>query len=155
MRLPTRIEERGRTTDLSYDSAGNLTSERITDSASGAVRSASWTNSRLGLPESFTDAAGRRWSYEYDSLGNRTAVTDPVGGTTRFTHDYAGRVLTQSSPGRAPVQFTYDLRGRLLTSTAGSLTTTYSYTPIGQLASVTRARWVSGRTTRTTVPSAW
>ncbi len=42
------------------------------------------------------DAAGSKWTYDYDLMGNRTKVTDPDLGEWRYDYDNANRLVLQS-----------------------------------------------------------
>ena len=94
---------------------------------------------------SITDALGRTTQYQYDANGNRTQETDALGRITRYTYDpkwnKATSVTRTLEDGtQVTQQLAYDLNtGNLTTSTdpLGNVTTTYAYTPQGQVASVT------------------
>ena len=101
---------------------------------------------------------GAETSYYYDGNLNQAAVVDPRGNITQMTYDVAGNLLTRVAP--APfyyteqwsyddagqvlthdgpdgyTQYTYDTDGRLSVVDHGG-NTTYTYTPAGQVATVT------------------
>ncbi|MGE0447720.1 MAG: hypothetical protein AB7P99_21025, partial [Vicinamibacterales bacterium] len=137
MRLPVRITEPGRTTEIEYDVLGNVLRHTQIDLATGARRSRSWTYTPQGLVASMTDPLGRTWAYEYDASGNRIAEKNPLGEETRSTFDGAGRLLTQTLANGLVTRFDYDARGRLLSRTAAGEVTAYAYTATGRIASVT------------------
>jgi YD repeat-containing protein len=139
-RLPTKITELGRTTVYIYDERGNRISETIADTT-GTARTTLWTYTPQSLVATETAPNGATTSYQYDSLGNLTQSTNALGHTHRYTHDGAGRVLTHTDPNGVLTTTTYDLRGRMLSASVGGITSTYTYTPSGQLAS---ARFAHG-----------
>ncbi|HYR15970.1 MAG TPA: hypothetical protein VEQ67_17405, partial [Mycobacterium sp.] len=93
-----------------------------------------------------TDALGRTWKYQYDALGNVTQTTDPLGRITNATYDPTFNKptgITRFDEANQPQTwtFTYDpAKGTLLTA-ANPLgqTTSFAYTPRGELEQVTDA----------------
>lgn len=138
-RLPLKITEQGRTTEYTYDERGNRLSQTVTDGTT--ARTTRWTYNTQSLVATETVPNGATTSYQYDSLGNLTQSTNALGHTHRYTHDGAGRVLTHTDPNGVLITTTYDLRGRMLSASVGGITSTYTYTPSGQLAS---ARFAHG-----------
>ncbi|WP_275444447.1 RHS repeat-associated core domain-containing protein [Delftia tsuruhatensis] len=136
--LPTRITESGRTTQFSYDSAGNLVGAVITDTVNNKTYSSAWAYGPNGLPYSYTDAAGRTL-LGYDALGNLNKVTDPQGRISQYTHDGAGRVLTATEPSGLLRNYSYNPRGQLSSFSAGGLSTHLTYLPDGMPGTVTFA----------------
>lgn len=135
--LPERVTQAGRTTDTTYDAAGNRLTQTVTDTATGQSRTWSWGYDERGLPATLSNPLGGTWRFTHDAAGNRVSTTDPLGHVTQFTHDAAGRVLTRRDPSGLHTHHTYDARGRVLTLTAAGESTTFTYTPTGQLASAT------------------
>jgi RHS repeat-associated protein len=116
-------------------------------------------------PLNETPAPATTTSYTYDSAGDLTSVTDPDGGTTTYTYDSSGNRLTATDPDGRETVWTYDDYHDVLTTTlpGGQVTTTtynsdhaptsvsrtlvgtpdhtvttsYTYEPDGQLATVT------------------
>ncbi len=106
------------TTSYTYDSAGDLTS--------------------------VTDPNGNETTYTYDSSGNRLTATDPDGRETVWTYDDYHDVLTTTLPGGQVTTTTYNSDhaptsvSRTLVGTPDhTVTTSYTYEPDGQLATVT------------------
>ena len=104
--------------DYSYDASGKLTTER--------------------------DADGKTTRFDYDAAGRPTVVD---GGSRRITVAYKddGSSVADMTFGAGPsppkVSIGYDARGRVVSRTAdGGNTANYSYTPQGQLASITDPR---------------
>ena len=135
-RLPMLITEANRTTAYTYDAQGRKLTEVITDTANAEARTWAWTWTTLGLPETMTDPKGGVWRYGYDAMGNRSSVINPLNQQSRYTYDAAGRMLTQTEGNGLKTSYTYDRRGRLLTQSRGAETSTLSYTPTGQHATV-------------------
>ncbi|MES2975768.1 MAG: RHS repeat-associated core domain-containing protein [Pseudomonadota bacterium] len=134
--LPVHISAAGRNIAYTYDAAGNKLSETVTDTATGQARTTAWTYNGQGLADTMTDAKGGIWRYAYDAAGNRVSVKNPLDQETRQGFDIAGRMTSRTSPGGLITRYVYDARGRLLSQNAAGETTSYSYTPNGQLAGV-------------------
>lgn len=137
----THTDNNGAITSFTYDSRGNLLT--------------------------LTDAMGTTVTNTYDAAGNLIAVTDPDSQTTTLQYDAFGNVLTQTNPLGHTLYYSYDQNGNELEETANrtdanglvSLVTTervydglnrvtetigpgenhtlLTYTPVGQLASIT------------------
>jgi RHS repeat-associated protein len=117
-RLPTRITEPGRVTDMSYDDNGNMTLLAITDTTMGEQRQWTYTYGLYGLLASVTQPGGDSTSYLYDGSGNLTSATTLSGLTTQYSnYDADGRVGRVVYPGGQTIDFTYDTTGHLLTRT--------------------------------------
>jgi len=136
-RLPVTVAESGRTANYTYDNLGNLLSQTVTDTATGAAHVMSWTYYPSGLVATETVPNGAIANYQYDNAGNLTTATNALGHTETFTHDAAGRVLTYTSATSLAAAYSYDARGRLLTANRGGLLTTLTYRPSGQVATAT------------------
>ncbi|MEU8783266.1 RHS repeat-associated core domain-containing protein [Streptomyces sp. NPDC048637] len=142
----------GRTTRLTYDEAGNLTSVIRPD---GLVSTAAYND--LNLPVEVTGPEGATWRQAYDERGNRTSETDPSGATTCYDYDSRGYLTAitnalghttriECDPAGLPVKVT-DPQGAitryrrdafgLITSISDALghTTHLTWTVEGQLAS--------------------
>lgn len=115
-------DPRGKTTNFTYDAAGNLKSSE--------------------------DAMVDLTTYTYDPLGRRLSETRPNGNvegaeptahTTTFTYDEAGNRLSSTDPLGHERKWTFDADGNVLTTTdANSHTTTYAYDAANQRVSVER-----------------
>ncbi|MFN0314570.1 MAG: RHS repeat-associated core domain-containing protein [Burkholderiales bacterium] len=91
-----------------------------------------------------TDALGRKWNYTYDTKGNLTQQVDPLGRITQYTFDATWNkpttITRYDDANQAQTwSFTYDpAKGTPLTVTNPlNQTTTFAYTPRGEVASVT------------------
>lgn len=151
--LPTNILQAGITSGLAYDSSGNLLTRTLTDTTTTTAPYAS-------------SGQKRTWTYSWGSYGLLTSAKGPRGdvdATTGYTYDASGALtgtnnalgqavqITQHLPGGLPqtmvdangvtTQLTYDDRQRLtsraVSTTAGPLTTRYSYDPAGNLVTTT------------------
>jgi RHS repeat-associated protein len=164
-RLPTRIAEPLKLTTITYgapnasnpgDRANVLTrTEQATTDAAGA----------LGLTATVTGTP-RTWTYIYNTHGQVLTMTDPLGNVTTFSYhsdtdpdlgrrgnlhevtNALGHKITYSAynahgqptsitdANGIPIALTYDLRQRLLGWSFGGETTAISYTPAGQIESI-------------------
>lgn len=114
--VPTRITEPGRTIDLAYDEAGNVTQMQVTDTASGEVRTWAYRFQAHGLLSGSTLPDGATVAYEYDAQGNLLLARTGGGLETRYgDYDANGRVGTITYANGRTVSYTYDGRGRVLT----------------------------------------
>ena len=101
----------------------------------------------LGWLTSSTDAEGNATSYTYDSMGRVLTVTDALENTTSYTYDLLGRVYEQTTPQGTVIRYTYDAVGNVTKTeqydlsdtsiTPTVITTLYTYTPTGAVASIT------------------
>lgn len=135
------------TTQYAYDPDGNLTS-----TLDPMLYDHTATFDLAGQRTQTVEPAGTTTTYTYDAAGQLTSVTIPTGTTTR-QYDLDGNLIAELGPGNdangqpLKTSSTYDLSGRMLTQTtpagnvagapAGSYTTTYTYTPAGDTATVT------------------
>ncbi len=149
--LPHQIVTTGQTSTFAYDGSGNLltrtdvdtTTQNIPYSTNGTteVWTYTWQNNLLAsIKTPRTDVNGLT-QFTYDGSGALTAITNALGQQTRITqHTGGGLPLTVNDPNSVTTTLTYDGRLHLNTSTvhtaAGSLTTTYTYDPAGNLQSV-------------------
>jgi RHS repeat-associated protein len=147
--------------DLGYDAADRITSYTHYDATTGAAQptyNQSFVYDELGRLTQTTLASGS-WSFAYDANGNRTIAT-ASGSTQSYTiSPTSNRITSISNPTRSfsydnagnttaegNYSATYDLAGRLATLTKAGVTTTYSYSGLGQ-----RVRKASSSGASTTV----
>ncbi len=148
-RLQRQVVAPGLTTDLTYDSSGNLVTLAATDttnnaspySTRGETRTwhITWANS---LPESITDPRGGKTMYRYDATGALVALTNALGQVTRITKSSPGGLPeTIIDPNGGTIELKYDAQNRLTSSTTQTrlvpLETRYKYDPAGNLVAVT------------------
>lgn len=131
-RLATTTDALGRSVGFVYDAAGQRTS--VTD-----ARGFTWTAAyaALGGVSDVSDPLGRRTSTTYDPSGAVSSQTDARGVTVHYVYDSAGRLASAKTGAAAEdVSFTYDIMGRRATMTDGTGVTRWTYTPAGQVNSV-------------------
>jgi YD repeat-containing protein len=138
--LRTQIVEPLRTTNMSYDSSGNMLSKSIV--AGGGTRTWTYTYDAAGQVLTVigprTDV-NQTTTYTFDSQENLSSVTNALGQTTRITsYDAHGRPLSMTDPNGLVTQMTYDARQRLLARNVGGEVTANTYDAAGQLNQVTR-----------------
>jgi RHS repeat-associated protein len=119
-RLKTITDPRGKKTEFSYDTRGDLVA--VTDPLGTATPN---------------DPDDHVTHFEYDDLGRRTAVVDPLGHRVETTYDARGHVLrVRRFDGTRPIDttHTYDAAGRRTAATdANGRTTDYQYDAYGRL----------------------
>lgn len=107
-----------RTTVLSYDQAGDLTTKQ--EESGGATRTTTYTYDGLGDLTSLTDPLGNTTKYTFDANGNRTSITDPLGNTTKYVNDALGNLTSRTDPLGHTTTATYDANSELLSVTQPS-----------------------------------
>ncbi|NDZ17815.1 hypothetical protein C7T35_33300 [Variovorax sp. WS11] len=142
--LPVSITETGRTTALSYDGQGNLTSRAVTDTSNSpnTTRTWQWTYNTQGLVTTEAAPNGTVTTFEYDTSGNLTKSTNALGHATLYAYDSANRLLTQTEANGLASTYTWDARDRMLTTTVGAgspgaQTTALTYLPTGLVGTLT------------------
>ena len=149
--LPQQIVAPGVTTSFTYDANGEVLTRTATDTTESTIpystngQSRTWTytyaNSLMtSVKTPRTDLNGLS-TITYDSSGSVTAVTNALNQTFKVTkHLQGGWPETIVDPNGVTVNLAYDGRQRRLssamTTSAGVLTTTYTYDPAGNLLSV-------------------
>lgn len=159
-------------TDLVHDARGNVLEVRRYTSATAHVDER-FAYDALGRLVQRTDAAGRATSYAYDAYGNLVSMTSNAGRTLQwlfedeestlaftlpnafvdglgrrgdFVRDEWGRLLAESYPDGSGATYAYDAMNRLVRTVDASGTSTFAYTPRGQLATETRGALTTTRT---------
>jgi RHS repeat-associated protein len=156
--LTSETDALGRTTDYAYDALGNLASiTYLAGTSSAAIwsykydpvysRITSVTNP-LGFTttiayndaaqtETLTDPLGRKWVTTLNDEGQPIEQTNPLGGTTYLSYLYGDLVAISNPLGETTGAY-YDSVGQLLDITdAEGNTESYTWTPLGQMASET------------------
>jgi RHS repeat-associated protein len=121
----TETAPSGEKTTILRDGAGNP--ESISRPAPEAsTQTTSITYGPHGEPESMTDPRGYSWTYDYDAQGNLEAEIDPEGDKQTWTYNEDSLVESAVSP-----------RGNVEGTEAAKYTTTYEYTPSGDVSKIT------------------
>jgi YD repeat-containing protein len=123
--LPSTITEPTRTTNIAYDTSGNVHTSTVTDTTVTPNVSRTWTYTYNGTGEMLTaqDPRSNTTTMTYSS-GNLATVVDALNHTTNFTsYDADGRLKGLTDPNGLPTAFTYDLHGNRLTQSVGSTAT--------------------------------
>ncbi|MFF1529172.1 RHS repeat-associated core domain-containing protein [Cellulomonas sp. NPDC058312] len=154
-RLVAVVDADGVREQWTLDPTGHVT-------ATGATGGAQWQYAYdpAGRVLTETDPAGATTTHTYDPAGRLATLTDPTGAVTAFGYDPAGRQTSRTDPAGVVTRYGYDPAGQLthvvqnattsatadLAATAlttsetpadRDVTTTYAYTPVGDLAQVT------------------
>ena len=89
-----------------------------------------------------TTTNGKSYATKVDRTSNTITLTTPAGRQSGMTYDYAGRVTSVQVPGVLPVVYAYDDidHGVLRSVSQGAKTTTFGYSPLGYLASITNVQ---------------
>lgn len=151
-------DPRSNTTNYTYDELGRLKSV----SQPGSINTLYGYNTNNNLT-SVADANTNTTTYKYDDKGRVYQVISPDTGTTTYTYDPAGNLLTKTDAKGVTISYTYDAlnrltvidfpadtdivytydaclngKGRLCTMADASSTTSYEYTPKGQVKKETK-----------------
>jgi RHS repeat-associated protein len=154
--VPATVYQPGKTTAYVYDAYGRLTSVTVTDTATSATRTTTYSyysnstdgsgNVILGRLETITGPRTdltEATTYAYDGNFNLTTITNALSQVTTITaRDSAGRPTKITDPNSVETDLTYDTNGRLQTAvqasgTALAATTTFTYDDDGDLTKVT------------------
>lgn len=110
----------GRGYTKTYDAWGNVIS------SSDPISEVTYRYSSVGKPESVS-TNGTEVTMTYDAAGNKTSLTDPDAGTSTYTYAADGRLLSEKDGRDVETAYSFDASGRVISSTAGDITTTYTY----------------------------
>lgn len=125
-----------------WDHRDNLI--RVLDPENREVRLEYDSNGYLTAEIFQSDGVDRRREYTYDGNGNLTQVRSPAGETLAYTYDDADQLIRLdmypshelTTPDKV-VSFTYNQLGLIEGYDDGDTSASYTYTALGQLASVT------------------
>jgi RHS repeat-associated protein len=122
------------TTTYAYDQVGNLTSR--TDANGNATIYAYDEDNRL---ITIADPLNRVWSLGYDDDSNLVSVDTPSGGTISYLYNTLGqRISATYSDGTPEVTYSYDNDGNRVSMTDGDGTVDYTYNQLDQLTEESR-----------------
>ncbi|PPT15892.1 hypothetical protein CYQ11_26215 [Streptomyces cinnamoneus] len=128
----------GNTTEMSYDTAGRLSTRK---SPSSVGLAETWTYDAQGNISSHTDGRGKRSTYTYDTANRVTFSTDPAGGTVAYTYTDQGALASVTTPRGKATIYTYDAAGnRTSVTTPLGEKTTFRYDAAGRVTAMTDPR---------------
>ena len=146
--LVSETNANGLINTYSYDDAGNLTEEVWYESdGTTVVDTLDWSYNSAGQLLSASNSNGT-YNYTYNLAGQLIAVSEPFGVSLSFGYDqYGNRNLVEDSFGDVERSL-YNANGQLLsrTTVVGSddLRLDFTYTPNGQIATITRYSDLAG-----------
>ena len=124
----------GNTTEMLYDSTGNL--QKTIDCDGTEIV---YHYDALGRTVSITTPDGST-SYTYDVRGNQTSITDPLGNTTYYTYDNNNQLTSATNAKGEIIRYTYDAEGRLLkTEYPDGTTEEHEYDAVGNVVKTVNA----------------
>ncbi len=134
------IDARNGETTYAYDANGNRT--QLTDAEGNAT---TWEYDALNRPVRETNSLGDVRELAFDRVGNRIQKTDREGRVTRYAFDALNRLTEErwvGADGQAVVRtiaFEYDALGRVTRQSDPDSTYAFTYSPIGEVATVTHS----------------
>ncbi|NYF11416.1 RHS repeat-associated protein [Leifsonia sp. AK011] len=136
--LRNQFDDQGRVTKQ-WDADGNL---RTFEYTGGILESGSTV---------YTDNEGEKTVFEWDEASRITSITDAEGGVERFEYDEAGNTVAHTDENGATTEFAHDENGNVTRETLPDGTVrSYTYTPLGVVASITDQGGASGAARTTT-----
>jgi YD repeat-containing protein len=146
-------------TTTTYDADGDVLTQTVTDTTGGdASREVQDAYNSNDLLTSQIDAANAKTTFTYNSYGDLASETDPAGDVTDYTYDPDGNLTSTvlenskiTNNGGTTTDYTVDAADRttaqVLDPSGLDRTTTISYTPDDQEASVTQSGGTGSQTT--------
>ena len=138
-RLLSVTQPNGETVSYTYDSHGNRSSMTYPNG-----RTVSYSYDNMNRLVSVKGVDGATTKYSYDALGRRI-TTDGVKEDTTYAYDEVDNLIEQKTTGayELALSYAYDLSGRITsesrTENGATLTSVFTYDPLGQLTSFTRS----------------
>lgn len=130
--LPNSISYNGNTTQVSYDTKGNVTQRNL---PLGIIQRYEY-NTKNDL-EKYTDGKGFNYNYFYNGTGNLIRIQTPRGSTT-FSVNGNGQITQVTNPENISVNFEYDKYGNMdKTIAPEGIVANSSYDVASRLKSVT------------------
>lgn len=139
-RVRAMVDEEGNQTDVTYTPDGLLRTVLEPPGAAGRHATTHAYNRRGQVTSVLESGHSKPTTHTYNVHGERLASTTPGGATTHFEYDKVGRPTRTTNPDGTASTRVYDRAGNLVrvTQPAGKgkrLTTSYSYTSRGEIAS--------------------
>jgi RHS repeat-associated protein len=106
--LQSMTDALGRTTNYTYDVAGNMTSATALSGTPDAVAASFTYDPTFSRLTSTTDPLSRKTTYSYDSKGNLTGIVDPLGNSYTYSHNSAGQEVSAVDPLGNAVRLSYN-----------------------------------------------
>jgi RHS repeat-associated protein len=128
-RVLFRTNANSEVTQFQYDPSGNITN--LVDGKLQKITFQFDAFGRMTNKLDNTSASVLRLTYDVNSQIKTTWT--PQKGTITFIRDPVGRVRTNSYPSNPQVVYSYDADGELINMVDGLGSTTFTYTPAGQL----------------------
>ena len=138
-RLISVTQPNGETVNYTYDSHGNRSSMTYPNG-----KTVSYSYDEMNRLIAVKGVDGETTKYSYDVLGRRIA-TDGVKEDTVYAYDEVGNLTSQTTTGAydLALEYAYDLSGRMTsesrTENGATLTSVFTYDPLGQLTAFTRS----------------
>lgn len=146
--LASKTEPGGLTTAITYDAAGRPSVVTLPD---GTATTYGYDAAGRQISVDYSSTTQVDTVLAYDPAGQLTALTDSTG-TTSFTYDPAGNLLSEIDGSADEISYAFDSAGQLTTITyPGDLDVDYGYDLAGQMTSVTD--WLDNTSTFTWTPN--
>ena len=133
-RVIKTINQRGETTENSYDTNGNRTKIQLTDAQGNIVAKTETSYNQLNQAIQITDAQGNNTNFEYDASGNQIKITDAKGNITQNQYNSQNQLTKTVDALGGETSYQYDINGnRTKVVAPNGATTTFSYDNFNQL----------------------
>ena len=131
--LQSVTDASGSQTSYAYDAVG-----RLIRTTNGAGESARFEYDSAGNPSAVVDAAGNRWTADFQN-GHPAHITDPKGNTWTFSYDASGSLTSLTAPGGSTATATRNTSGAITALNLYGRAFTYQYDGDGLLTKATDA----------------
>ncbi len=127
-----------RTTELTYDSVGDVTSIKQEAGALSPLTTSIAYN-ELSEPTRVTDPMGRTTSYSHDTNGNLTGVSDPMGRHASFGYDAEGELTSAMDPEGNTTSYDYENGNQVSSADPLGHETKVTYDSVGRPTAIRNA----------------
>ncbi len=144
-KIASYTDAKGNTTSFTYttQTQGDFTFYDLTKVDYPDGTSANMTYDTKGNMLTFTDRAGKTWSYTYNAMGKVLTSTNPAGGVTTYTYNTDGTLATRKDHFNNTTSFDYDSKKRLSNITRPDVTTrSFTYDDNNNLLTVTNEQGI-------------